>query len=171
MVRSALGTSSCRNKRRNDGTAMPTRISTGISVHATSIRVLWVVLDGTGLALALNLTTTTTRSASTNSVIRVISTNRKLWNQVMLSITGEADSCNVHSHGAGCPNSASAAPPVASATPATVKPSNRRPTWPIDILMPLPLPSKVPQSIAPDGDQCCTIRPLTNGLGKYLEVP
>src|ERR1700716_2183152 len=107
MVRSALGMSSSSNNSRNDGTAMPTRISTGIRVQATSIRVLWVVLEGTGLALALNFTTTMTSSARTNSVMMVMSTNRKLWNQVMLSITGEADSCSVYSHGAGCPNSAS----------------------------------------------------------------
>ena len=47
----------------------PTRISTGISVQATSIRVLWVVRDGTGLALALNFTTIVISSPSTNSVI------------------------------------------------------------------------------------------------------
>src|SRR4051794_23233097 len=100
MVRSALGTSSCWNNSRNDGTAMPTRISTGIRVHATSIRVLWVVLEGIGLALALNLTTTAISNARTNSVMMVMSQNRKLWNQTMLSITGEADSCSVYSHGA-----------------------------------------------------------------------
>ena len=91
---------------------MPTRISTGIRVQATSIRVLWVVLEGTGLDLALNLITTMISSARTNSVMTVISTNRKLWNQVMLSITGVADSCSFNSHGAGCPNSANAAPPA-----------------------------------------------------------
>src|SRR3954466_11101273 len=106
MVRSALGVSSCRNSSRNDGTAIATRISTGTRVQATSIRVLWVVLEGTGLALALNFTTTTMSNARTNSVMTVMSQNRKLWNQVMLSITGVADSCSVNSHGAGCPNSA-----------------------------------------------------------------
>src|SRR3954449_9448619 len=100
MVRSALGISSCSNKRRNDGTAMPTRISTGISVHATSIRVLWVVREGIGLALALNFTTTATSNARTNSVMALMSQNRKLWNQTMLSITGVADSCSVYSHAA-----------------------------------------------------------------------
>src|ERR1700682_2629938 len=97
MVRSALGMSSSRNNSRNDGTAMTTRISTGSSVHATSIRVLWVVLEGVGLALALNFTTTMTSSASTNSVMTVMSQNRKLWNQTMFSITGEAASCSVYS--------------------------------------------------------------------------
>src|SRR5215211_1239054 len=101
MVMSAFGVSSCRNSRRNDGTAMPTRISTGISVQATSIRVLWVVLEGTGLALALNFTTTMTNSASTNSVITVIITSSKLWKLVMFSITGVAASCSVISHGLG----------------------------------------------------------------------
>src|SRR4051794_36688167 len=101
MVRSAVGTSSCWISRRNDGTAMPTRISTGMMVQATSIRVLWVVRDGIGLALALNLTMTMINSARTNSVMMVISQNRKLWNQMMFSITGEAASCSVYSQGAG----------------------------------------------------------------------
>ena len=59
---------------------------------------------------------------------------------MMFSITGEAASCSVHSHGAGCPNSAKAVPPAASAMPATANPSNRRPIWPFDIFMPLALP-------------------------------
>ena len=91
MVRSAFGRSSSRNSRRNDGTAMPTRISTGTSVQATSISVLWVVRDGTGLAFELNFTTTTTSSASTNSVMTMISTDKKSWNQTMLSITGDPE--------------------------------------------------------------------------------
>ena len=45
------------------------------------------------MALELNFTTTMISSASTNSVISRISQNRKLWNQMMLSITGAADSC------------------------------------------------------------------------------
>ena len=69
-----------------------------------------------------------------------MSTVRKLWNQVMFSITGEAASCSLYSHGAGCPSSANAVPLVTSATPATANPSNRRPIWPFDIFMPLALP-------------------------------
>ena len=42
---------------------MTTRISTGTTVQTTSIRVLWVVFEGTGLALALNLTMTAISSA------------------------------------------------------------------------------------------------------------
>ena len=99
-----------------------------------------MVLEGIGLDLALNFTMTTINSASTNSVMMVMSQSRKLWNQMMLSITGEADSCSLYSHGAGCPNSAKATPPAASATPATANPSNRRPIWPFDIFMPLALP-------------------------------
>src|SRR5216683_6693999 len=133
MVRSALGISSSRNNRRNDGTAIETRISTGISVQATSIRVLWVVLDGTGLVLALNFTTTITKSTSTNSVMMVMSQNSTLWNQVICSITGVAAACSLYSHGAGWPISANAAPLIASATPPTANPSNRRPIWLLDI--------------------------------------
>ena len=80
---------------------MATRISTGISVQATSIRVLWVVREGTGLVLALNLTTTMTSSASTNSVMMVMVPSSQLWKVVMKSITSVADSCSVYSHGAG----------------------------------------------------------------------
>src|SRR5918995_3986006 len=105
MVRSALGMSSCWNRSRNEGIEIATRISTGIRVQATSISVLWVVLEGTGLALALNLTTTMTSSTSTNSVMRVMIQTSQVWNEVIVSITGEADSCRVHSHGAGWPNS------------------------------------------------------------------
>ena len=99
-----------------------------------------MVLEGTGLALALNFTTIATSSPSTKSVMMVMSQNRRLWNQMICSITGVAASCSFHSHGAGCPNSANAAPPETSATPATANPSNRRPVWPFDIFMPLALP-------------------------------
>ena len=44
-------------------------MSTGTTVQTTSIRVLCVVREGTGLARALNRTITITSSASTNSVI------------------------------------------------------------------------------------------------------
>src|SRR4051812_12345844 len=110
MVTSGFGMSSSWNKSRNDGTAITTRISTGISVQATSISVLWVVLEGTGLALALNFTITMISSASTNNVMMVISASRRLWKLMMFSITGEAASCSVYSHGFGCPVSANAVP-------------------------------------------------------------
>ena len=92
------------------------------------------------MALALNFTTTMMSRASTNKVMIVISTNRKLWNQVMFSITGEPAPCSLYSHGAGCPNSANAVPPATSAMPATANPSKCRPIWPFDIFMPLALP-------------------------------
>ena len=47
---------------------MTTRIITGTIVQITSISVLWVVLDGTGLARRLKRTITMIKSASTNSV-------------------------------------------------------------------------------------------------------
>src|ERR1700674_3354152 len=108
MVKAAFGMATSRNNSRNDGTAMATRISTGIRVQATSIRVLWVVLEGTGLALALNFTTMIASSASTNRVMSVIVISSQLWNEVMSSITCVADPCSLYSHGAGCPNSANA---------------------------------------------------------------
>ena len=163
--------SSCWNSSRNDGTAMATRISTGIRVQATSIRVLWVVLEGIGLALALNFTTTMISSTSTNSVMMVMIQTRRVWNQVMLSITVGGRFLQGPFPRRGLAQFGNAAPPAASATPATAKPSNRRPIWPFDIFMPLALPCEFPklnpQSIPPDGGKCCTIRPQTNGLGKY----
>ncbi len=99
-----------------------------------------MVREGTGLALALNLTTIATRSPSTNSVMMVMIQSSMLWNQVICSITGDAASCSLNSHGAGCPSSANAVPLAASAMPPTANPSNRRPIWPFDIFMPLALP-------------------------------
>ncbi len=46
------------NRSANEGTAMPTRMRIGTIVHNTSIRVLWLVRDGTGLARALKRTMT-----------------------------------------------------------------------------------------------------------------
>ena len=48
---------SCSAKSsENDGTAMPTRMRIGTTVQITSISVLWLVRDGTGLARALKRT-------------------------------------------------------------------------------------------------------------------
>src|SRR5438128_7707488 len=91
MVRSDFGTLSCTNRMRNDGTAITTRMTTGITVQATSSNVLCVVLEGVGLALALNFTITTSKSASTNKVMIVMTQSRKSWNQVMSSMVGAAD--------------------------------------------------------------------------------
>ncbi len=78
MVRSDFGISSCSNSKRNEGTAIATRISTGTMVQITSINVLWVVLEGTGLALALNLTITTISRTITKMVIELMIQSRKL---------------------------------------------------------------------------------------------
>src|SRR6266850_1504832 len=72
MVMSDGGVFICTNRIRNEGTAITTRMTTGITVQATSIRVLWVVRDGVGLARALNFTITMTSRASTNIVIAVL---------------------------------------------------------------------------------------------------
>ena len=82
---------------------------TGITVQATSISVLWVVLDGTGLARELNLKITISSNASTNSVISVMTISRKSWNQVMLSMIGVADCWKLICQGDGCPSPAIAA--------------------------------------------------------------
>ena len=57
---------------------MTTRINMGIAVHATSNRVLWVVVRGVGLALALNYKNTTINNKVTNTVMTVMITSSKL---------------------------------------------------------------------------------------------
>src|ERR1044071_6784135 len=91
MVRSDCGMLSCTNRMRNDGIAITTRMTTGITVQATSSSVLCVVLDGVGLALALNFTMMMSSSASTKTVIAMMIQSTKLWNQVMSSMVGAAD--------------------------------------------------------------------------------
>src|ERR1043165_5926076 len=70
---------------------MTTRISTGTTVHSTSIKVLCVV--GVGLADARKRTITYSISASTNTEMQVIRISRKWWNSWKRSATGEAAGC------------------------------------------------------------------------------
>ena len=101
-------------------------MSTGTTVQITSMVVLWVVRDGTGLLRALNFTATITSSASTNSVIAAISHSRKSWNQMMSSITGVAPFCMPSCQGSGWPASRpSAAPPARTVTLVTTNAINR----------------------------------------------
>ena len=51
---------------------MTTRITTGISVQATSSSVLWVVREGVGLARALNRTMMISSRARTNNDIAMM---------------------------------------------------------------------------------------------------
>ena len=105
---------------------MTIRIAIGTTVHKISIKVLWVVRDGIGLARALKRTITMTSRISTKAVIAEIHQSKKSWNQMMRSITGVADCCRPSCQGAGCPNSASAAsPPARTATIATANAVNR----------------------------------------------
>src|SRR6185437_4693334 len=141
---SAFGRSSSWNSSRNDGIAMPTRIRTGIIVHATSIIVLWVVFDGTGLARALNRNIAITISAVTNSVITVMTTRSPLCIFSMLSITGDAEPAKSIPQGCGPTSSAETDPqPAAKAAAPNAIPRNRRPNRrpyrPFDIFMPLAL--------------------------------
>ncbi|MNL81570.1 hypothetical protein D3C87_2087280 [compost metagenome] len=69
-VRSGLaGGVSCAVRSWKDGMARNSRMMTGPTVQTTSIAVLWLVLEGTGLTLSRNLTTTTISSRRTNRVI------------------------------------------------------------------------------------------------------
>ena len=69
MVRSDGGMFSCTNRMRNDGTAITTRMTTGMTVQSTSSSVLCVVREGAGLARALNFRITISSSANTNTVM------------------------------------------------------------------------------------------------------
>ena len=97
---------SCTNRMRNDGIAITTRMTTGITVQATSSSVLCVVRDGVGLAFALNFTITMTSNASTKTVIATMIQSTKLWNQMMSSIAGAADCWKPICHGHGWPRPA-----------------------------------------------------------------
>jgi hypothetical protein len=89
---------------------------TGTTVHSTSIAVLWVVREGTGLLRELNLTITVISSAKTKSAIAEITHKRKSWNQMMSSITGVAPFCMPSCHGSGWPDAASATSAVKRGT-------------------------------------------------------
>ena len=115
-VTSAFGTLSWKNSKRNDGTAIVTRMRTGTTVHNTSMVVLWVVREGTGLLRELNFTITVISSANTKSVIAEITHNRKSWNQMMSFITGVAPFCMPSCHGSGWPDAASATSAVMRGT-------------------------------------------------------
>src|SRR5258708_28750330 len=110
LVRSSGVMLSWTKSKRNDGSEIMTRTTTGTTVHNTSTNVLCVVRDGVGWALALNLTITITSSARTNTVMPVMIHNTKVWSQITSSITGLPDSCKPICQGAGCPNPANAAP-------------------------------------------------------------
>src|ERR1700738_2565099 len=101
MVTSAGGVLSWKNRMRKDGTAIATRMTTGITVQATSISVLCVVFDGVGLALALNLTITINKSASTNKVMIVMIHSKTSWNPMISSMVGAADFWKPICHGTG----------------------------------------------------------------------
>jgi hypothetical protein len=80
----SLGNVELLNSRRNDGTAMPTRIGTGISVGPPQR-----VVRGLGdrISLALNFTPPR-RGRQHEQRDQRDRTSRKLWNQTMFSITG-----------------------------------------------------------------------------------
>src|SRR5215475_11703421 len=101
MVRSDGGVLSCTNRMRNDGIAITTRITTGITVQQTSSSVLCVVRDGVGLVRALNRMITVMSRPSTNTVIAAMIQSTKSWNQMMSSIVGAADCCRPICQGEG----------------------------------------------------------------------
>src|SRR5690349_20825915 len=88
-------------RSRKDGIAINVRIRTGTTVQSTSNNVLWVVLEGTGLALALNLTMTTTSKPRTKRVMQVMITTNTVWNQWIWLITSVAAGCKLISQGCG----------------------------------------------------------------------
>jgi hypothetical protein len=81
----------------------------------------------------------------------------------MFSITGEAASCNLYSHGAGCPISANAAP-GSSDIAATVNPVKQAPNRPFDIFMSFALPSELPPQRVGPGPRATLIHAPDVGL-------
>src|SRR5258708_14318707 len=89
----------------------------------------------------------------------------------MFSITGVAASCSLYSQGAGCPCPPNAAPPNASAAPPTANPSNRRPIWPFDIVMPRALlVSELTTASPPGGRTAERSAPRQTALGKSGQI-
>ena len=69
VIASLGGDLYCALNRPIEGTAMPSRISAGTTVQITSISVLWLVFEGTGLERLLYLRMTQTNRASTNRLM------------------------------------------------------------------------------------------------------
>ena len=144
---------------------MPTRIRTGISVQATSIRVLWVVREGTGLALALNFTTTVISSASTNSVMMVMIQSSMLWNQVICSITGDRRFLQLVFPRRRLPQFGECRPACDQRNAGHRQPQQPPADLALRHLHAARAPLIEPLSTPPAGRTCRTNRPLTNGLG------
>ena len=87
-VRSGVGTVSCLNRIGSENEPITIRITTGISVQAISIRVLWVKLAGVGLRRLLKRTTTMASSATTKSTITTMIPCTMCDRKCMSSATG-----------------------------------------------------------------------------------
>src|SRR5687768_13582890 len=87
---------------------MTTRISTGAIVHTTSIIVLCVVREGTGLFFSLKRTVQMARSANTNSTITVMMMLMKMLKLWICSMIGVTASWKLICQSLGCPMLANA---------------------------------------------------------------
>ena len=69
---------------------MPRRMKIGTTVQITSIRVLWLVFDGTGFERALKRTMMMTRRTSTKTTISPMTISRPLLKRWIISMIGDA---------------------------------------------------------------------------------
>ena len=81
---------------------MPTRIRIGTTVQTTSISVLWLVFDGTGLRAGVEAHHAPESSASTNRTMSVTTIRSPLLKRWIISMIGEAAGWSVISQGWGC---------------------------------------------------------------------
>ena len=87
-MRSGVGTVSCLKRIGSENDPMMIRTTTGMSVQAISILVLWVKLAGVGLRLLLKRTITVRSSATTKSTITIMIPCTMCESQCMSAATG-----------------------------------------------------------------------------------
>src|SRR5262245_60468105 len=102
---------------------MNSRTRTGITVHSTSINVLWVVREGVGLRFSLKRTITTTSNPSTNAEMITTIHNSLSCSRTTFCMTGVAASWKLHSHSFGLSASAAAGANANAASVAQKAPS------------------------------------------------
>ena len=93
---------------------MITSNSTGITVHAISNPVWWLVLLGIGFAFALNRTITITSSAATKMVVNVMIQSTRSCRSLIFCLIRLAAGCMPTSHGFGACAKAPWPPGIAS---------------------------------------------------------
>src|SRR3954447_12389910 len=92
--------------------AITTRMSTGITVQAISIIVLWLGRDGGGVTDSRDLKTTQPSSAMTKAVMMMMIHSTSVLKSWMASFTGPAAGCRPMPQGVGMPTELCVSPVI-----------------------------------------------------------